>query len=77
MGEKPGPGRPKLWHVPEVRELRIKAVGQMMAGALTPRRAALAYSVHLRTLYRWRSALLDDGEPDTEALRRLRDTWGP
>jgi transposase-like protein len=44
-----------------------------MGGALSAKRAAHAYGVHKRTLYRWRSALLNDGEPDTEALRQLLD----
>jgi transposase-like protein len=69
--DKPGPGRPSLAHVPEIRELRIRAIGQIMAGDLSPKRAARAYGVHKRTLYRWRSELLGDGEADTEALRRL------
>ncbi len=64
-------GRPRIAIDSPERFVQIRAVYTLLTTALKGRETAAAFGVSRTTLYRWRDALLADGEADTEGLRRL------
>lgn len=54
-----------------LRNSRIRAVAQLLAGTLRGDEAAAAFGVSRSTVYRWRNELLADDKVDTDFLRRL------
>ncbi len=65
-------GRPRNSENATKRHQQIRFVGLVIADppVLSPKQAAYAAEVGRRTLDGWITALLNDGEADTEGLRR-------